>query len=444
MRTTPKLTLILFTLMLIHFTTAAQHFPHFKEVVTAYFSRYISGQELPSMIVFQKRKEGWFTSIEDRTGPGSYDNVELFWSARKENYLPLGYSHASDTSTAVVSAAVKRYLDLCGYNEHLEYEYARNIYFGYTRWAQDVIQDFGATGILKDTLLESLGRACSHRAADFFSGLQPGVSARDSFVIYEKKAIDAYRRLLRQQPLYSTIVGNIRIKCADEYMYAYTLCQYNGYEKDARQFLQPGCYPDSLLQVARAFFSTIKKDGILITFRDNDTYPVWYLQQVERYRADVTVLNYSLLGEPKYLAMLDKQYNGHLFRTRAGTYLKPNFTYAIFDDTNICRGPVSLGPFLDSVNTSDGERAAKDGEVATLYNDSIRRFHCQNILVHLPQTPGPIRIRLNQFLLITDFMLLDVLNTNIEKRGFYFSRNDDCWMFGKHFRPSGKVFELAP
>jgi hypothetical protein len=41
-------------------------------------------------------------------------------------------------------------------------------------------------------------------------------------------------------------------------------------------------------------------------------------------------------------------------------------------------------------------------------------------------------------------MLLDVLNTNIEKRGFYFSRNDDCRMFGKHFRPSGKVFELAP
>lgn len=442
MKTTPRPIAILFMLTLLHFTATAQDSPHFSDVVRTYFSRYVPGQELPSMIVFQKKKEGWFTAIEDRTNPGTYTHTELFWSAQKRDYQPLEYSPVSDTSAAAVGGAIKRYYDLCGYDKFLEYQYERNIYFGYASWARDIIQDFGAMEILKDTLLESLARAYTHHAADFFSGPAPDAPARDSFLANEIKAIDTYRRLLRQQPHYSTIVGNIRVKYADECMYAYTLCRYNGYEKDAQQFLQPDCYPDSLLQAARAYFSTIKKEGILITFEDNDTYPIWYLQQVKGYRTDVTVLNYSLLGEPKYLAMLDRHYSGRLFRTRAGTYLKENFYYARFDDMNICNGPVPLGPFLDSVNTSDRVTEEKDGDRTSWYSDSVRRFHCQKVLVPLRQ--GSLRIRLNDFLLMTDFMLLDILNTNIAKHDFYFSMKDRCWLFEKHLRPSGKVFEPAP
>ena len=41
-------------------------------------------------------------------------------------------------------------------------------------------------------------------------------------------------------------------------------------------------------------------DAILFTLGDNDTYPLWYIQQVEDYRSDVQIINLSLLGDNSY------------------------------------------------------------------------------------------------------------------------------------------------
>ncbi len=42
--------------------------------------------------------------------------------------------------------------------------------------------------------------------------------------------------------------------------------------------------------------SSCDSNAILLTYGDNDTYPVWYLQEIEGYRTDVRVINYNLLG----------------------------------------------------------------------------------------------------------------------------------------------------
>ena len=43
-----------------------------------------------------------------------------------------------------------------------------------------------------------------------------------------------------------------------------------------------------------------KQNGIIITFGDNDTFPLWMLQDALGVRQDVTVLNVSLLTIPEY------------------------------------------------------------------------------------------------------------------------------------------------
>ena len=57
-------------------------------------------------------------------------------------------------------------------------------------------------------------------------------------------------------------------------------------------------------EYARNYLESCEKDAILITFGDNDTFPLWYAQEVEGIRTDVRVLNYTLSGMHWYIEQL--------------------------------------------------------------------------------------------------------------------------------------------
>ncbi|MBA3578683.1 MAG: DUF2723 domain-containing protein [Gemmatimonadaceae bacterium] len=60
---------------------------------------------------------------------------------------------------------------------------------------------------------------------------------------------------------------------------------------------------------ARELLGSVPRDGILLAAGDNDTYPLWYAQQVEAFRTDATVVTVPLLATAWYRYELARRHS---------------------------------------------------------------------------------------------------------------------------------------
>ena len=204
-----------------------------------------------------------------------------------------------------------------------------------------------------------------------------------------------------------------------------TIENYNDHDRSGR-YIAP--------EYAYNMLASVEEDAILITNGDNDTFPLWYLQEVEGERQDVRVVNVSLLNTPWYINQLKNQ------KSRDSDELPFSMTDEAIENISIIPWkpeeielPVELPPMLENTEVP----IAMDD---TSLIQSPMRWMLQG---------RPYSQDLN-LLYIADQALLDMVVTNARegwKRPFYFAvtvSEDGQLDLQNYFQLEGQAFRVVP
>ena len=209
------------------------------------------------------------------------------------------------------------------------------------------------------------------------------------------------------------------------------------------------------------YLESCAPNAILFTYGDNDTYPLWYAQEVENIRPDVRVVNLSLLGTDWYIRQMKKKVN----QADALPITMPDekFVQGVRDVMGYqdysTAGAVELKDIFD-ILTSDN-----DDDKATYQDGSKENFlPSKNFkitinpdqIIATKTLPESKRDQITQavewtynkgYVTKTELAMIDVLAHNNWKRPVYFAITvpDDNYMgLGDYLYNEGFAYRLLP
>lgn len=225
------------------------------------------------------------------------------------------------------------------------------------------------------------------------------------------------------------------------------------------------------LHFAENYLNSCEKDAILFTNGDNDTYPLWYAQNVENIRSDVRVINMSLLNTDWYADGLKRQaYDSKPveFTTRSEQYKQGKRDYVVYYENPELERRYGINKndyyplknviaFINDENDPMGNVQTQGGEALRYYPTKrfsiiVDREAClKNGVVKAKDAPymiDSIKWEIgNNNLMKADLILLDIIASNINTRPIYWAitTGSDVYMnLQAYFQLEGLTYRLVP
>jgi len=220
---------------------------------------------------------------------------------------------------------------------------------------------------------------------------------------------------------------------------------------------------------AKNFLESCAPNAIIFTYGDNDTYPLWYAQEVEGIRTDVRVVNLSLIAVDWYIDLLRRRIND-------SPPLKLTIPSSAYRGSNRVATPYynprqgeSYDPKLDiEMNALEVLRhIAKDQIPAGTSSRQPKSFlptKRMYLAVDVPKAfergwvteadsgkvVSRIPIRINkdkQYLIKDELAILDVIASNINERPIYFAvtgRSEKMFNLQDYMQLEGLALRIVP